>query len=184
MPGKRVQIDDETWQALDLLGRDTGKAFQELANEAFGDLLRKHDRPIGLKAALRRSAGASATITPLPGRTAANRNRPKEAVFPESMRGTGEGHYPWDLQPESTMTNATVASDVQSVDGRTLTLSYKDGEQKIVVPSGTPIVTFAVAERSEIKTGAAVFVPTQRQPDGTLQATRVLVGKGGVVPPM
>src|SRR4051812_10938443 len=105
-------------------------------------------------------------------------------IFPESMRGTGEGHYPWDLQSESTMTNAAVASDVQSVDGRTLTLSYKDGEQKIVVPSGTPIVTFAVAERSQIKTGAAVFVPTQRQPDGTLQATRVLVGKGGVVRPM
>src|SRR3954454_14764607 len=61
MPGKRVQIDDETWQALDVLGRDTGKDFQELAIEAFGDLLRKHDRPIGLKAALRRSAGASAT---------------------------------------------------------------------------------------------------------------------------
>src|SRR4051794_40911496 len=78
MPGKRVQFDDETWQALDVLGRDTGKKFQELAIEAFGDLLRKHDRPIGLKAALRWSAGASATITPLPGRTAANRNRPKE----------------------------------------------------------------------------------------------------------
>jgi hypothetical protein len=104
-------------------------------------------------------------------------------IFPEAMRGTGEGHYPWDLQPESTMTNATVVSDVQSVDGRALTLSYKAGEQKIVVGPATPIVTFAPAEKSDIQPGAAVFVPTQRQPDGTLQATRVLVGKG-IVPPM
>jgi hypothetical protein len=105
-------------------------------------------------------------------------------VFPEAMRGSNEGHYPWDLQPESSMTNATVAGDVQGADGRTLTLSYKDGNKAITVPPDVPIVTFAPADKADVKPGAAVFVPTQRQPDGTLQATRVLVGKDGTVPPM
>jgi hypothetical protein len=62
MPGKRVQIDEETWRALDLLGRDQMKDFQELADEAFRDLLKKHGRPASLKEALRRSAGVSATV--------------------------------------------------------------------------------------------------------------------------
>ena len=62
MPGKRVQLDEETWQQIDLLGRDQMKDFQELADEAFRDLLRKHGRPVDLKDALRRSAGVSATI--------------------------------------------------------------------------------------------------------------------------
>lgn len=62
MPGKRVQFDDETWQALDLLARDRMASFQEIADEAFADLLKKHDRPVDLKSALRRSAGASAEV--------------------------------------------------------------------------------------------------------------------------
>ena len=62
MPGKRVQLDDETWRALDLLGRDQMKDFQELADEAFRDLLKKHGRPLDLNEALRRSAGVSATV--------------------------------------------------------------------------------------------------------------------------
>jgi hypothetical protein len=65
MPGKRVSFDDETWQALSLLGKDTVKDFQELADEAFRDLLRKHNRPVGLKAALRQSAGRGASVTSL-----------------------------------------------------------------------------------------------------------------------
>ncbi|WP_147707830.1 DUF5666 domain-containing protein [Microvirga massiliensis] len=105
-------------------------------------------------------------------------------VFPENMRGTGEGHSPWDLLPQSSMTNATVASAVQGIDGRTLTLSYKGGEKTITVPPEAPIVTFGPAEKADVKAGAAVFVPVQRQADGTLQASRVLVGKDGVVPPM
>jgi hypothetical protein len=105
-------------------------------------------------------------------------------IFPESMRGTGEGHSPWDLLPESSMTNATVAAAVQGVDGRTLTLSYRGGEKTITVPPEAPIVTFGPAEKADVKAGAAVFVPVQRQADGTLQAARVLVGKDGVVPPM
>jgi hypothetical protein len=66
MPGKRVQIDDEAWQQLDLLGHDQMKDFQELADEAFRDLLKKHGRPASLKEALRRSAGVSATVHKLP----------------------------------------------------------------------------------------------------------------------
>jgi hypothetical protein len=62
MPGKRVQFDEETWRQIDLLGHDQMKDFQELADEAFRDLLKKHDRPVDLKDALRRSAGVSATI--------------------------------------------------------------------------------------------------------------------------
>ena len=65
MPGKRVQIDDETWAVLDLLARDRMMTFQEVAYEAFADLLKKHGRPVGLKAALRKSAGVSADVIPL-----------------------------------------------------------------------------------------------------------------------
>ena len=104
-------------------------------------------------------------------------------VFPEAMRGTAEGHGPWDLLPESTMTNATVAESVDRVQGRTLTLKYKDGERTITVPPEAPIVTLVPADRTELKPGAAVFIPAARQPDGSLQASRVLVGRD-IAPPM
>ena len=105
-------------------------------------------------------------------------------VFPEAMRGTGEGHYPWDLTPESTMTNATVDAVVSQVNGPQLTLKYKDGEVKIAVPAEAPIVTLGPGDKALLAPGAAVFVPAQRAADGTLSAGRVLVGKDGVVPPM
>jgi hypothetical protein len=105
-------------------------------------------------------------------------------IFPEAARGSNEGHYAWDLMPESTMTNATVAERVAGVAGPVLTLKYKDGEKKIVVPPEAPIVTFAPAERTLLKPGAAVFLVAAKQPDGSLAAPRVLVGKDGVVPPM
>jgi hypothetical protein len=73
MPGKRVQFDDETWAALDLLAKDRMMDFQELADEAFRDLLKKHNRPSGLKEALRKSAGASAEIVPLRGKKMARK---------------------------------------------------------------------------------------------------------------
>lgn len=105
-------------------------------------------------------------------------------VFPESMRGVGEGHFPWDLQPNSQMTNATVASQVEDVKGRTLTLSYKGGEKKITLPANVPIVTLTNAAKEDVKAGANVFVPAQKKDDGSIQASRVLVGKDGLVPPM
>jgi hypothetical protein len=105
-------------------------------------------------------------------------------IFPEAMRGTGEGHYPWDLRPQSTMTNANVEQVVAAVDGQTLTLKYKDGEKKIFVPSNTPIVVYAQGDKSDLKPGAKVFIAAIKQPDGTLQGRAWRVGRDGVTPPM
>jgi hypothetical protein len=105
-------------------------------------------------------------------------------VFPEAMRGTGEGSYDWDLKPQSSMTNANITNAVDSVDGRTVTLAYKGGTKSIVIGADTPIVTFGAADKSDIKPGANVFVAAQKQADGSLVAARVAVGKDGVVPPM
>jgi hypothetical protein len=106
-------------------------------------------------------------------------------VFPPAMKGTGEGSYPWDLKPKSSMTNATVANAVNGVDGRTLDLSYSGGkEKKISIPDGIPIVTFGPATEADLKPGATVFVPAQRGDDGALAAGFVAVGTNGVDPPM
>ena len=106
-------------------------------------------------------------------------------IFPEAMRGTGEGHYPWDLRPQSTMTNANVEQMVTGVDGQTLTMKYKDGEKKIIVLADTPIVAFVPGNKSDLKPGARIFIAAaKKQPDGTLQAARVNVGKDGLTPPM
>jgi hypothetical protein len=105
-------------------------------------------------------------------------------VFPDKMRGTGEGHYPWDLGPKSTMTNATVSNAVKGVEGQTVTVTYKGGEKKIDIPANVPVVALVPSTKEEIKPGAIVFVPTQRQPDGSLKGGAVLFGKDGVVPPM
>ena len=105
-------------------------------------------------------------------------------IFPESMRGTGEGHYPWDLQPQSTMTNANVEEVVSAVDGRTLTLKYKDGKKKITVPASAPIVTYVPGDKSDIKPGAKVFIVAVKQADGTLLGRAWRVGRDGITPPM
>jgi hypothetical protein len=107
-------------------------------------------------------------------------------VFPDKMRGTGEGHYPWDLGgSKSMMTNATVSNAVKGVDGQTITVTYKGGEKKIDVPANVPVVTLVPgADKAEIKPGAIVFVPTQKQEDGSLHGGAVLFGKDGLTPPM
>lgn len=105
-------------------------------------------------------------------------------IFPEAMRGVGEGHRPWDLRPNSTMTNAAVDSTVSSIDGQVLVVKYKDGEKKVVVPPNTPIVSYANGDRAELKAGAQVIVmAATRKPDGSLEANRINVGRG-VTPPM
>jgi hypothetical protein len=105
-------------------------------------------------------------------------------IFPEAMRGTGDGHRGWDLQQSSTMTNGTVEQSAASSDGQVLTLKYKDGEKKIVVPSDTPIVVYVPGEISELKAGAPIFISAAtKQPDGTLKTPRVNIGRG-VAPPM
>jgi hypothetical protein len=105
-------------------------------------------------------------------------------IFPESMRGTGEGHYPWDLRPQSTMTNANVEQVVTAVDGRTLSLKYKDGEKKILVPADAPIVTYMPGDTSDIKAGAKVFIVAVKKSDGMLEGRAWRVGRDGVTPPM
>lgn len=105
-------------------------------------------------------------------------------IFPEALRGAGEGFRPWDLMPESTMTNATVAETVTRTEGRTLTLRYKDGEKLIVVPPEAPIVTFAPAGRADIKPGVKIFTSVVKAADGTATASSITVGRDGVDPPM
>jgi hypothetical protein len=105
-------------------------------------------------------------------------------VFPEARRGSGEGHYPWDLQPGSMMTNATVADLVKVDNDRRVTLKYKDGETTVLVPGDVPIVTFEPGERGMLKPGAHIIVTATKQPDGSLTAGGVAVGKDGLVPPM
>jgi len=106
-------------------------------------------------------------------------------IFPESQRGAAEGFRPWDQRPNSTMTNATVAQTVKGTDGQNILVKYKDGEKKVVVPPGTPIVTFVAGDKSELKVGAKVIIfGAVKKDDGTLEANRVNVGRDGITPPM
>ncbi len=119
-------------------------------------------------------------------------------VFPDSMKGTGEGHRPWDLRPGSTMTNATVFkvesggkspstmtnATVAKVAGRKLTLQYNGGEKTVVVPSNATVVKLEPGDRAQLRAGVHLFAIASRQPDGTLRAERITIGKGSVVPPM
>lgn len=111
-------------------------------------------------------------------------------VFPEAARGTGEGHFPWDLQPQSTMTNATVADLAAAPSnmpgGQKLTLKYKMGEKIVFVPTGTPVVSFKpgnVDAQALMVPGAKVLINAQEK-DGKPTALRVLVGRNGFAPPM
>ncbi|MBY5590825.1 hypothetical protein HFO49_25595 [Rhizobium leguminosarum] len=104
-------------------------------------------------------------------------------IFPPAMKGAGEGSYGWDLKPNSSMTNATVADAVKGVDGRTVTVSYHGKEKKISIPDGTPVVTIAPATKDDLVPGAVVFISAEKAASGPL-AHQVLVGKNGVVPPM
>jgi hypothetical protein len=105
-------------------------------------------------------------------------------VFPEAMRGVGEGHYPWDLEPGSMMTNGTVAGAVEAKSGRELSVSFKNGGETIMVPPSAPIVTFAPADRSDLKPGARVMFGATKNAEGKLAASRVTVETNGVAPPM
>src|SRR6516165_1051524 len=105
-------------------------------------------------------------------------------IFPEAMRGTGEGERPWDLTPDSLMTNATVSGISGAPQGQTLKVTYKGGESEIVVAPNTPIVTFAPGDASLLKPGAAIITAASKQADGSLTASRVTAEKDGVKPPM
>ena len=106
-------------------------------------------------------------------------------IFPENQRGAAEGFRPWDLRPNSTMTNATVAETVKGTDGQNILVKYKDGEKKVVVPPETPIVTFVAGDISEVKPGVKIIIfGAVQKEDGTLEANRVNVGRDGITPPM
>jgi hypothetical protein len=105
-------------------------------------------------------------------------------IFPEALRGTGEGERPWDLMPDSLMTNATVSGITAAPQGQTLKVTYKGGESEIIVAPDAPIVTFAPGDASLLKPGAAIFIVALKKPDGSLSAARVTAEKDGVKPPM
>jgi len=106
-------------------------------------------------------------------------------IFPENQRGAAEGFRPWDLRPNSTMTNATVAETVKGTDGQNILVKYKDGEKRVVVPPDTPIVTFVASDKSEVKSGAKIIIfGAAKKEDGSLEAARVNVGRDGLTPPM
>lgn len=104
-------------------------------------------------------------------------------IFPESMRGTGEGHRPWDAGPETTMTNGTVGQ-VAGTDGRSLTVKYKDGEKTVTVPTDVPVVAFEIGTPSELSPGAHVVINATKAADGALSTNRVTVGKNGIEIPL
>jgi hypothetical protein len=104
-------------------------------------------------------------------------------IFPESMRGTGEGHYDWDLKPQTKMTNANVEQTVAGVDGQILTVKYKDGEKKLLVTPETVVVTYVPGNKDELKPGTKIFVgAAKKQPDGTVQTPRITYGRNGAGP--
>jgi hypothetical protein len=98
-------------------------------------------------------------------------------IFPEGMRGVGEGHRPWDFQPNSTMTNATVDNQVTSVDGQKITVKYKDGEKTILTTPQTEVATYEKKSLADLKPGQKIFIAaTKKQADGTLLAPNVSFG--------
>ena len=104
-------------------------------------------------------------------------------IFPESMRGTGEGHYDWDLKPQSKMTNANVEQTVAGVDGQLLSVKYKDGEKKLLVTPETVVVTYVPGSKDDLKPGTKIFVSAaKKQPDGSLQTPRITYGRNGAGP--
>ena len=105
-------------------------------------------------------------------------------IFPEEMRGTGEGSRPYDLKPNSSMTNATVSESTVSSDGHTLLVKYKGGEKRVDISPDTAIVTFVPGEKSELKAGARVIAFIKPMPDGSFETGRVSVGRDGITPPM
>jgi hypothetical protein len=105
-------------------------------------------------------------------------------IFSEAQRGTGEGFRPWDAQPGSTMTNAAVDTTVAGVDGQSVTVKYKDGEKKVLIPPATPIVAYAPGDKAEVKPGAQIIIfAAQPQPDGSLLAPAINIGRD-LTPPM
>lgn len=105
-------------------------------------------------------------------------------IFPQSLRGTGEGQKPWSAKPDGgVMTNATVGAVTQSASGGVVHVSYKDGQSEFVVGPDVPVLAYVDADRTLLKPGAAVLIFAQKQSDGTLTTSRVTAEKDGIKPP-
>jgi hypothetical protein len=105
-------------------------------------------------------------------------------IFPEALRGTGEGQFPWDSMPDSTMTNATVSGVTSAPQGQTLKVAFKGNESEIVVDTNTPVFGYGSGDASLLKPGATIFMVAQKKPDGSLSGSRVTTEKDGVKPPI
>jgi hypothetical protein len=176
-PPTRIRGDIEALDGQDI--HIVSRRGQKVTLHLAGDLQVQALVPISIDAIKPGSFIGSAAVTQPDGTLRAL----EVHVFPESMRGSGEGHRPFDLGPDSTMTNGTVG-DVVLSSGRTLKVGYKGGEKTIVVPPETPIVTYEPGSRTLLVPGAHVIVFATEGPGNTLTATRISVGKDGLVPPM
>ena len=173
----RGTIDSVSGSTLNVTARDGAKVTVKLAENA---------AVVGVaKASLsdvKQGGFVGITAMPLPDGT---QKAVEIHIFPEAMRGTGEGHRPWDLMPNSTMTNATIDSEVAISDGQKLVLKYKDGEKTFIVPANVAVVTFVPATAAALTPGAKIFVVAgTKQADGTVLAPRINVGLNGITPPM
>jgi len=105
-------------------------------------------------------------------------------IFPEALRGVGEGQYPWDLKPDTVMTNATAGTITKEGAGNVVSVTYKGTTSDYVIDPDTPILTYAQGDTSLLVPGAAVFIIAPKKDDGSITAARVTVEKDGVKPPM
>jgi hypothetical protein len=172
--GTIASIDGQT---LDVKGRDGAPIKVKLAEDI--KVLAVDRKSM---ADVKQGVFVGITAMPLPDGT---QKAVEIHIFPEALRGTGEGHRPWDLMPNSTMTNANIESAVASSDGRELVLKYKDGEKKFIVPANVEVVMFAPAAVADLKPGEKIFVVAgKKQADGSILAPSIVVGRNGVNPPM
>jgi hypothetical protein len=164
-------------QTLDVKGRDGAPIQVKLAEDV--KVLAVDRKSM---ADVKQGVFVGITAMPLPDGT---QKAVEIHIFPEALRGTGEGHRPWDLVPNSTMTNANIESAVASSDGQELVLKYKDGEKKFIVPANVEVVMFALAAVADLKPGEKIVVVAgKKQADGSILAPSIVVGRNGVNPPM
>jgi len=173
----RGVIDDVDGKTLSVKARDGAMVQVKLADDARVLTLDK-------KSLADVKQGVFVGITAMP-QPDGSQKAVEIHIFPDAMRGTGEGHYPWDLMPNSTMTNGNIESQVVSNDGQTLVMKYKDGEKTIIVPANVEVVMFVPATVADIKAGEKFFVPRGKKlPDGAVEAGVIIINSRGVDPPM